>query len=61
MPINRRVNKDVVHIYNDILLDHKNEILPFAKTQMGLQGITLSGICLTEKDKYRMISVVCEI
>ena len=30
----------------------KNEILPFAKTWTDLEGITLSDISHTEKDKY---------
>ena len=34
----------------------KNEILPFATTQMNLEGITLSAISQTEKEKYCMIS-----
>ena len=34
----------------------KNEILPFAATQMELEGIMLSEISQTEKDKYIVIS-----
>ena len=34
-----------------------NEILPFAITWMDLEGITLSEISQTEKDKYHMISL----
>ena len=30
----------------------KNEIMPFATTWMGLEGIILSEISQTEKDKY---------
>ena len=33
----------------------KNEILPFATTWMDLEGIMLSEISQTEKDKYFMI------
>ena len=36
----------------------KNEILPFAATWLDLEGITLSEISQTEKDKYCMISYV---
>ena len=39
----------------------KNKILPFAATWMDLEGIMLSEISQTEKDKYYMISVICGI
>ena len=39
----------------------KNEILPFAATWMDLEDIMLSEISQTEKDKYCMISLICEI
>ena len=39
----------------------KNEILPFATTQIDLEGIMLNEISQTEKDKYHMISHICEI
>ena len=38
----------------------KNEILPFA-TRMDLEGIMLSEISQTEKDKYCMMSLICGI
>ena len=54
--------EDVVHIYSGILLSHKKkEILPFATTWMGLEGIMLSEISQTEKDKYCMRSLICGI
>ena len=53
--------KDVVHIYDGILLSHKNEKMPFAATWMDLEDIMLSEITQTEKDKYCMISLVCGI
>ena len=41
------------YIHNGILLGHKkNEILPFATAWMDLEGIMLSKISQTEKDKY---------
>ena len=39
----------------------KNEILPFATTWRNLEGIMLSDISQTEKDKYCMISLICGI
>ena len=37
------------------------EILPFETTWMDLEGIMLSEASQTEKDKYCMISLTCEI
>ena len=47
---------DVVHIYNGILLRHKNknEIMPFADTWMDLEIIILSKVSQREKDKYHL-------
>ena len=39
----------------------KNEILTFAATWMDLEGIMLSEISQTEKDKYCMILLICGI
>ena len=39
----------------------KKEILIFATTWMNLEDIVLSEISLTEKDKYCMFSLMCEI
>ena len=36
----------------------KNDILSFAATWMALEGILLSEISQTEKDKYYMISAI---
>ena len=36
----------------------KNEILPFATTRMELEGIMLSEISQSEKDKYHMMSLI---
>ena len=36
----------------------KNEILPSAATWMDLEGVMLSEISQTEKDKYFMISLI---
>ena len=39
----------------------KNEVLPFAATWMDLEGIMLSELSQTEKDKYYMTSLICGI
>ena len=39
----------------------KNEILPVVTTQMDLEGIKLSEISQTKKDKCQMILFICEI
>ena len=61
MPVNRRVdNKAVKHLHNGILLscEKEKEILPFVTVWMDLESITLSEIIQSEKDKYRMISLL---
>ena len=39
----------------------KKEILPFVTTWMNMEGIMLSKISQAEKDKYCMVSFMCEI
>ena len=55
--------EDVVYIYTMEYYSaiKKNEILPFAATWLDLEGIMLSEISQTEKDKYCMISLICGI
>ena len=54
--------KDVVRIYNGILLSHKkNKIMPFAATWIDPEMIILSEVNQTEKDKYHMILFICAI
>ena len=43
-PFNRRMDKDVVHIYNGIVIIKKNEIMPFATTPMDLETVTVSEV-----------------
>ena len=52
MSIDKGMDKDVVHIYNGILLSHKkrHEIMPFAATWMDLEVIILSEVSQKEKD-----------
>ena len=35
--------------------------MPFAATWMDLEMITLSEVSQTEKDKYRVVSLICGI
>ena len=52
----------MVYICNGILLSQKkSEILPFTATWMDLEGIMLSEISQTKKEKYHMISLICGI
>ena len=57
-----------IHTHNEILFSHKKkhtkkheEILPFLTKWMGREGIMLSTISQTEKDKNCMISRICGI
>ena len=45
-------------MYNGVLAIKKNEILPFATTWLDPEGIMLSEVNQTEKDKYCMISLM---
>ena len=54
--------EDVVYIYNGILLSHKkNELMPFSGTWMDLEIIILSEVSDTEKNKYHIMLLICEI
>ena len=54
--------EDVVYIYNGVLLGNQmNEILPFATTWMEIESTMLSEISWSEKYKYHLISLICEI
>ena len=44
MSINRGIGKDGLHIYNGILLSHKNDIMLFAARWMDLEVIILSEV-----------------
>ena len=58
--ISRWVDKTtIVYLHNGILLGHKKE--NFGTVWMDLEDIMLSEISQSEKDKYCMISLICEI
>ena len=48
------------YIYSGILLSHKKNKI-FATLWMDLEGIMLSEINQTEKDKYSTLSLICRI
>ena len=53
----------VVHIFSGILLSNKKEKnnAIFSATGMDLETVILSEGNQTQKDKYRMTSLICEI
>ena len=54
--------EDVVHIYNGILLNHKKERNSAICSDMdGLESVIQSEVSQKEKNKYRMISLICGI
>ena len=60
------MDEDVVYTHTHTHTDYysaikKNEILLFATMWIVLEGITLSEISQTEKDKHCMLSLICEI
>ena len=54
------MDKELLYIYTMeyYLGITKNEILPFATTWMELEGIMLSEISQSEKDKYHMTLLI---
>ena len=63
MPTNKQLDKeDVVHIDNgEYCSAIKNYTLPFVTIWTDLEGIMLSEISQTEKDKYYRISLACRM
>ena len=61
MSINRSVDKDdmYVHIMEYYSAIKKNEIIPFAATWIEVEMVIMSEVSQTEKQKYRMISLMC--
>ena len=50
-----------IHTMENYLVMKNNEILLFATMWMEPEGIMLSKISQSEKDRYRMISLICGI
>ena len=63
MSTDRGMDKeDVIHIYNEILLNHKRDsILPFAEIQMDLETGTEGELSQKEKNKSCIILLMCGI
>ena len=58
--MNRRMNEDVVHTYNGVLLSHQcNEIVPFAEMRMDLETVIQSKV--SQKNKYCITLLICGI
>ena len=53
------IKKWFIYTMECYLAMRKNEILPFATTWMELEGIMLSEISQSEKDRYHMFSLMC--
>ena len=60
VPIKRLMDKeDVIYIHNGILLSHLNDKYPpFVSMWMELEGIMLSDVSQSEKDKHYMVSFI---
>ena len=64
MPTDRWMDKEdviYVHAMEYYSAIKKNERMPFAATWIDLEIIMPSEVSQTEKDKYHMISLICEI
>ena len=62
MSIDRRMDKDVVHIYNGICSAIKrNEIGSFLETWMDIESVIQSEVSQKEKNKYHILTHICGI
>ena len=58
MSVNRGMDRNVVHVYNGLLLSHeKNEIIPFATMGMDLEIIKLGEVSQTEKNQTHTLLI----
>ena len=60
MPLNWRMDKENVHLYNGVLLSSmkNNDILKFAGKWMELEENILSEVTQTQKDKHGVYSLI---
>ena len=61
MSINRRMDKDVVRIYNGISAIKRNKIEPFSEMRMDLETVIQSEVSQKEKNKYCILVHIYEI
>ena len=64
MSISRGMDKeDVVHIYTMAYYSaiKRNKIVPFAETKVDLEIVIQNDVSQKEKNKYRVISLICGI
>ena len=58
MPLDRRVDKENVHLHNGVLHSRENDILKFAGKWIDLENAILSEVTQTQKDSYHMYSLI---
>ena len=59
MPIDRRMDEDVVHIHNGILAMKRNKNGSFVETWMDLETVIQSEVSQKEKNKYHKLTHIC--
>ena len=50
-----------IYIHGILHSHEKNKIIPFTTTWMQLENIILGEVSQTEKDKYRILLLICEV
>ena len=59
------INERLKQLWDIYIMEYysavKNKVLPFTTVLMNLENIMLNVISQAEKDKYYMISLICEI
>ena len=52
--------EELVHMYNEILVIKKNEVMTFQGTWMDLEITILNEVSQEEEDKYPVMSLTCD-